>query len=186
MLSISLKSLVDLFRDGLAAWKKRRNPAHAQTQRLLDAIAAHGVAGVQIPRLLPEALALPNAAFADADDLKDKLTPSLLDWAANTFALRRSWLDGVDTQRHLRVDGYKQPSIFRDWLQQRLALPIESDRAIHVWITGTARPAPKAQARCESPRWILGFKNPPNMRIICGWMAAQSLVQPQKALDPSS
>jgi hypothetical protein len=135
MLSVSLKWLVDLCREGFAGWKKRRNPARAQAQRLLDAVAAHRVAGVQIPRLLPEALALPNAVFADADDLKDKLMPPLLDWAAETFALRRGWLDGVDPQRHHRVEGYKHPWIFRDWLKQRLALPLDGDRTIHVWVT---------------------------------------------------
>lgn len=68
MLRFSPKSLVDLCRDAFAAWTKRRNLARAQAQRLLDAVAAHGVADVQIPRLLPEALALPNAVFADADE----------------------------------------------------------------------------------------------------------------------
>ncbi|ODS89376.1 MAG: hypothetical protein ABS45_16765 [Comamonas sp. SCN 65-56] len=134
MLSINPKSVVDGIRDFAAVWKKRRNPARAQAQRLLDAFAAHGVAGVQIPRLLPEALALPNAAFADADDLKDKLTPRLLDWAADTLALRRGWLDGVDSQRHHRVQGYKQPSIYRDWLQQRQKLFPNLDRIIHVFV----------------------------------------------------
>lgn len=144
MLSLSVKSLVDLCRDGFAGWKKRRNPARAQAQRLLDAFAAHGVAGVQIPRLLPESLALPNAAFADADELKDKLTPALLDWAASTFAWRRGWLDGVDLQRHLRVDGYKQPSIYLDWLEQRLAQSLNSDRVIHVWVSGTLPLGPES------------------------------------------
>lgn len=144
MLSISLKSVVDLFRDGFAGWKKRRNPARAQAQRLLDAFAAHGVAGVQIPRLLPEALVFPNAVFADANDLKDKLTPPLLDWAANTLALRRGWLDGVNTQRHRRIEGYKQPTKFRDWLEQRLTLAPEVDRTIHVWVSSTPPLGPKS------------------------------------------
>lgn len=135
MLSISIKSLVDLCRDGFAYRKRRRNPARAQAQRLLDAFAAHGVAGVQIPRLLPESLALPNAIFADADALKDKLTPALLDWAADTFAWRRDWLDGVEPQRHRRIDGYKQPGRFCDWLEQRLALPLDGDRTLHVWMS---------------------------------------------------
>jgi hypothetical protein len=134
MLSAVIKPALDLCRDGMAAWKRRRNPARAQAQRLLDAFAAHGVAGVQIPRLLPEALALPNAAFADAGDLKDKLTPRLLDWAADMLALRRGWLDGVDSQRHHRVQGYKQPSIYRDWLQQRQKLLPDLDRIIHVFV----------------------------------------------------
>lgn len=134
MLSINPKSVFDGIRDLAAAWKKRRNPARVQAQRLLDAFAAHGVAGVQIPRLLPEAMALPNAVFADADDLKDKLTPGLLDWAADTFALRRGWLDGVDAERHHRVQGYKQPSIYRDWLQQRQELFPDVDRIIHVFV----------------------------------------------------
>jgi hypothetical protein len=134
MLSAIIKPMVDLCRKGFAAWKKRRNPAHAQAQRLLDAFAAHGVAGVQIPRLLPEALALPNAVFADPDELKKELTPRLLDWVADTLALRRSWLDGVDSQRHHRVQGYKQPSIYRDWLQQRQAFFPHVDRIIHVFV----------------------------------------------------
>ena len=134
MLSAVIKPALDLCRDGMAAWKRRRNPARAQAQRLLDAFTVHGVAGVQIPRLLPEALALPNATFADADDLKDKLTPCLLDWAADTLALRRGWLDGVDSQRHHRVQGYKQPSIYRDWLRQRQELFPGLDRVIHVFV----------------------------------------------------
>lgn len=135
MLSVSVKSLVDLCRDGLTVWKKCHNPARVQAQRLLDAFAAHGVAGVQIPRLLPEALTLPNAVFADADELKSKLTPSLLDWAAAIFALRRGWLDGVDSERHVRVEGYKQPSVYRAWLEQRATHTLVGDRVIHVWVT---------------------------------------------------
>jgi hypothetical protein len=135
MLSINPKSVVDTIRELVLALKKRRNPARAQAQRLLDAFAAHGVAGVQIPRLLPEALALPNADFADPDELKTKLTPRLLDWTAGTFALRRGWLDGVDSERHHRVQGYKLPSIYRDWLQQCQELFPDVDRIIHVFVT---------------------------------------------------
>jgi len=134
MLSINPKSVVDAIRELAAAFKKRRNPARSQAQRLLDAFAAHGVAGVQIPRLLPEALALPNAVFADPDELRTKLTPRLLDWAADTFALRRGWLDGVDSERHHRVQGYKHPSIYRDWLQQRRELFPDADRIVHVFV----------------------------------------------------
>lgn len=135
MLSINPKSVVDAIRELVADLKKRRNPARAQAQRLLDAFAAHGVAGVQIPRLLPEALALPNADFADPDELKTKLTPRLLDWAADVLALRRGWLDGVDSERHHRVQGYKHPSIYRDWLRQRQELFPDIDRIIHVFVT---------------------------------------------------
>jgi len=135
MLSAVIKPMLDLCRDGIAAWKKRRNPARAQAQRLLDAFAAHGVAGVQIPRLLPEALALPNAVFADPDELRTKLTPRLLDWAADTFALRRGWLDGVDSERHHRVQGYKQPSVYRDWLLRRQERFPDVDRIVHVFVT---------------------------------------------------
>jgi hypothetical protein len=134
MLSAFIKPMLDLCRDGIVAWKKRRNSARAQAQRLLDAFAAHGVAGVQIPRLLPEALALPNAVFADPDELKKELAPRLLDWAADTLALRRGWLDGVDFQRHHRVQGYKLPSIYRDWLRQRRERFPDVDRIIHVLV----------------------------------------------------
>jgi hypothetical protein len=59
----------------------------------------------------------------------------LLDWAADTLALRRGWLDGVDSERHHRVQGYKHPSIYRDWLQQRQELFPDVDRIIHVFVT---------------------------------------------------
>ncbi|WP_343880170.1 hypothetical protein [Rhodanobacter caeni] len=50
------------------------------------------------------------------------------------MALRRGWLDGVDSQRHHRVQGYKHPSIYHDWLQQRQKLFPDLDRIIHVFV----------------------------------------------------
>jgi hypothetical protein len=73
----------------------RMDPARAPAQRLMQAFEAYSIARQQIPRLLPDELKLPNAAFSTPEKLKDKVTPELLDWAAEHLALRRAWFAGV-------------------------------------------------------------------------------------------
>jgi len=118
------------------AWnmlRDRLDPARAQAQRLIETFEAYGIARQQIPRLLPPDLKLPNAAFSTPDRLKDKVTPELLDWAANYLAVHRSWLDSVGDDPHLRVVHYNQPSRYRDWLANRLEVAGDVNRFLHVW-----------------------------------------------------
>ena len=81
-------------------WLERRNPIRAQAQRVLDVFAAHSVAPTQISHLLPEQFSIPMPDFASAGALKAHLTPALLDWVSEFFALNRSWLDGVSAEPH--------------------------------------------------------------------------------------
>ncbi|MEZ5645600.1 MAG: hypothetical protein R3E99_10670 [Burkholderiaceae bacterium] len=118
------------------AWnllRDRLDPARAQAMRLIETFEAYGIARQQIPRLLPDDLKLPNAAFSIPDKLKDKLTPELLDWAAEHLAISRSWLDHVSKKPHLMEDHYKAPSGYRDWLSQRLELAPDVHRFLSVW-----------------------------------------------------
>lgn len=129
------------------AWnllRDRLDPARAQAKRLIETFEAYGIARQQIPRLLPAELKLPNAAFSTPDKLKDKVTSELLDWAADHLAINRAWLDGVSPQPHLRVDRYKQPSRYRDWLLERQQIAPNARRLLLVWKPAGVAVGPEA------------------------------------------
>ena len=111
----------------------RLDPARAQAKRLIEAFEAYGIARQQIPRLLPAEVKLPNAAFSTPDKLKDKLTSELLDWAAEHLAIRRSWLDLVDSLAHLVHDYYKSPVHYREWFSGRLKQAPDASRWLSIW-----------------------------------------------------
>lgn len=118
---------------GWALLRDRLDPARAQAKRLIETFEAYGIVRQQIPRVLPPELKLPNATFSTPDKLKEKVTPELLDWAADYLAINRAWLDGVSPQPHLRVDRYKQPAGYRDWLLERQRLAPDANRSLYVW-----------------------------------------------------
>lgn len=124
--------------------RDRLDPARAQAKRLIETFEAYGIARQQIPRLLPAELKLPNAAFSTPDKLKDKVTPELLDWAAVHLAINRAWLDGVSPQPHLRVDRYKHPSLYRDWLLERQRIAPDARRLLVVWKPAGVAVGPEA------------------------------------------
>lgn len=113
--------------------RDRLDPARAQAKRLIDTFEAYGIARQQIPRILPPELKLPNAAFSTPDKLKDKVTPELLNWAADHLAISRSWLDLVEESPHLVEDHYKSPVGYRDWLVERLDAAPNISRFLAVW-----------------------------------------------------
>lgn len=118
------------------AWillRDRLDPARAQAKRLIVTFEAYGIARQQVPRLLPAELKLPNAGFSTPDKLKDKVTPELLDWAADHLAINRAWLDGVSAQPHLVMDKYKQPAHYRNWLLERQRISPNAHRVLLVW-----------------------------------------------------
>jgi hypothetical protein len=118
------------------AWnllRDRLDPARAQAKRLIETFEAYGIARQQIPRILPPELKLPNAAFSTPDKLKDKVTPELLNWAADHLAVSRSWLDLVEQAPHLLEDHYKAPVGYRDWLANRLEVAPDVTRFLFVW-----------------------------------------------------
>lgn len=115
------KSLVELL---AAAWdwvRNRRNPIRRQAHRFLQAFEAHGIARQQIPRVLPKRFEIGASAFADADKLRDALSPQLLDWAADYLALSRAWLDGTADHPHRLVEHYKDEAQYGVWFKQRAA-----------------------------------------------------------------
>ena len=118
------------------AWSLLRDwqdPARAQAKRLIETFEAYGIARQQITRILPPDLKLPNAIFSTPDKLKDKLTPELLDWAADFLVISRSWFDGVADKPHVIEDHYKTPAGYRDWLAKRLSVAPTATRFLYVW-----------------------------------------------------
>lgn len=123
------------------AWRwfeDRLDPARLSAKRLIAAFEAHGVRRQQIIRLLPSQVMqgkpeLTMADFSLPKKLKLKLSPPLLDWAAQYLNVQRAWLDGVDTRPHVVVDHYKQPANYREWLQSRQAQAPEVFRSLCVW-----------------------------------------------------
>ncbi|MFZ2852611.1 MAG: hypothetical protein WAZ34_00695 [Rhodocyclaceae bacterium] len=100
-------------------WQGQRDPIRAQASRVLEVFENHGVTRTQISRLLPELFQIPMKNFASADKLKEQLTPALLDWVADFFALNRAWLDGVPVSPHQVVGTYKHPANLGAWLGVR-------------------------------------------------------------------
>lgn len=103
----------------LGWWQNYRDPIRAQAARVLAVFEAHGIACTQISRLLPDRFSIPMKNFASAEKLTEHLTPALLDWVAELFALNRAWLDGSAVAPHQTVGTYKYPKDFRAWLQER-------------------------------------------------------------------
>ena len=113
-----IKLAVDALGKVYRHWIESRDPIRAQAQRVLDVFTAHRVAPTQISRLLPEQFPIPMQDFASAGTLKVHLTPALLDWVSEYFALNRAWLDGVSNQPHRTIDCYKHPLDFAHWLDE--------------------------------------------------------------------
>ena len=155
------KSFVDLLTRGWTWVQARRDPVRAQAKRVIDAFEAHGIARQQISRVLPPELAIPTASLSSADKLKDKVTPALLDWAADYLAMDRRWLDGVDPRPHLRVDGYKNEGIYAEWLRQRLEIAPDADCVLFVWTaadpaSGSTSAGPVCLVYAEDSAWLDG------------------------------
>jgi hypothetical protein len=119
-------------------YQERRDPAYLSAKRIIAAFEAHGVKRQQIVRLLPPLMLqgkpeLTMADFSSPKRLKAKLSPALLDWAAEYLNMQRAWLDGLEVRPHVVVDHYKQPAIYREWLQSRQTQVPNVFRVLSVW-----------------------------------------------------
>lgn len=116
----------------------RLDPARSSAKRLIAAFEAHGVKRQQIIRLLPLPIlqVKPEITMADFSvprKLKAKLSPQLLDWAAEFLNVQRAWFDGLEVRPHVVVDHYKHPANYCAWLQSRQAQAPHVFRALSVW-----------------------------------------------------
>lgn len=114
-------------------WSGSKGPLHQQAVRVLDAFKAHGVSPHQIPRLLPETLELTSADLASPAALASKMSTTLVDWTAETLALRREWLELEDNDPHQRVHWYKDAKRLYAWLKQQREASPNAYASLHVF-----------------------------------------------------
>jgi len=119
-------------------YAERRDPAFRCASRLIHAFEAHGITRPQIMRVLPlqgmpAKPELTMADFSRPGTLKSKLSPQLLDWAADYLNVQRAWFDGGGVRPHVVVDHYKQPADYRLWFESRQAQAPQVFRALSVW-----------------------------------------------------
>ena len=89
-------------------------PEPTVASRFVLLFEKHGVHRNQIPRFLGHGLTV--ATVADDTTLLLALTEDILNAACELFAVRREWLDGVDTQIYPTHYFYKHPEKFSDFV----------------------------------------------------------------------
>lgn len=144
---------------GLARWvvelllalfrrlRRRRQPLFRQASRMLQAFDVHGVPQHQLPRLMPTALRLTLQQVATPAVLADHLLVEHLDWASETLALRRDWLDLQGEQPHREVHVYKNPWALYQWFEQRQTVREGRAASVHVLTEGAFNGPDEARGR---------------------------------------
>lgn len=107
-------SLVDRFQ----RWRERpKTPIEESVQaRFVRLFAAHGVHRNQIPRFFGHGIEL--ADLRDDATLAGRLTAEHLSKASELFGVRLEWLESGRGPAQERLDFYKQPRRFWDWLSE--------------------------------------------------------------------
>lgn len=143
-------SIFGMLSKGWSWWQSRHDPALRSARSLIRAFEAHGVGRQQIIRLVPTSVAqarpeLSMADFSKPEQLKFKLSPALLDWAAEFLNVRRAWLDGkADTSPHHIVNHYQQPALYGPWFADRMVQAPDVDRVLTVVTTHNQPVGPDA------------------------------------------
>lgn len=105
--SISNK-LAGLFLNLVSTKSKPPSP-QLVAQRFRQLFTDHGLEETQIPRVFPK-IALDD--LTSNEKLIQKLTPELINEAAQLFNVRSRWLDGIDCSIYDHISCYKQPEVF--------------------------------------------------------------------------
>lgn len=94
-----ITSLIQTAINAVGSWQDH-GPTHLKTtvDRFKYLLKQHDFTLTQVPRLLPENIRLPLNAFETDRSIAKALTVELLQWAADTFNVRREWLEGADKQ----------------------------------------------------------------------------------------
>jgi hypothetical protein len=89
-------------------------PTATVASRFVQLFEEHGVNRNQIPSFFEHGLTV--AIVENDEKLLPALTEEILNAACKLFAVRREWLDGVDTQIHPTHNFYKEPEKFREFV----------------------------------------------------------------------
>lgn len=104
--------------DRLQRWRERHKAPIAESvqARFVRLFAAHGVHRNQIPRFFGHGIEL--ADLRDDATLAGRLTAEHLSKASELFGVRLEWLESGRGPAQERLDFYKQPRRFWDWLSE--------------------------------------------------------------------
>lgn len=116
----------DEINSALSIWdrfKKWRSSRKHSTTPLVESVAtrfvrlleSHGVYRNQIPRFIGHGLTLKDVT--DDATLLAALNEEILGSTCALFAVRREWLDGVETRAHLYHDFYNYPNRFLNFIE---------------------------------------------------------------------
>ena len=103
-------SLLDRYRN----FRSKKPSVESIASRFVLLFEKHGIHRNQIPRFFGHGLTL--ADIASDDKLLNKLDTEILNSAAELFAVRLEWLEGVDEQIYETHDFYKQPEEYQIFL----------------------------------------------------------------------
>jgi len=103
--------------DRAKSWYKKRNEKQGTVAtRFVQLFGRHNIARNQIPRFFCNGLTLDN--IETNEKLLPKLTPEILQAAADLFAVRIEWLEGVDEKIYPIHHFYKHPEWYAAFLHQ--------------------------------------------------------------------
>jgi hypothetical protein len=163
---VAALDLVDRLKGLYRKWKNP--PEESIAARFVRLFEAHGVHRNQIPRFFGHGITLSD--LKDDDTLLLKLDETVLDDACQCFAVRRTWLDGADSQVYPDHDFYKQPEDFVQFIAElRAGNP---DGKIDSILISPSRVAPNALAILVLEEYIgeLGGKAIYRHHFCTGWV----------------
>lgn len=164
-----LVAAIDLFDRMKNGYRKWRNPPQESVAaRFVRLFEAHGVHRNQIPRFFGHGIRLSD--LQSDESLLLKLDESVLDDACGRFAVRRTWLDGVDLQVYPHHEFYKYPNDFARFIAQLRA--DNPNGQIGGILVSPSRPTVNAPAILILQEYIgeLGDKAVYRHHLCTGWL----------------
>jgi hypothetical protein len=96
-------------------------PIYGVVERFKQIFTSHGISLTQIPRFIDARFSMSLADLRTDDTLLLKLNDEMLYWVAETFNVRRRWIDGDDERIYATPDYYKCVYKFIDFFVDLLA-----------------------------------------------------------------
>jgi hypothetical protein len=96
-------------------------PIYGVVDRFKQIFTSHGISLTQIPRFIDARFSMSLADLRTDDTLLLKLNDEMLYWVAETFNVRRRWIDGDDERIYATPDYYKCVYKFIDFFVDLLA-----------------------------------------------------------------
>jgi hypothetical protein len=101
--------------------KAPSQPIYGVVERFKQVFTSHSISVTQIPRFIDARFSISLSDLRTDDTLLLKLNDEILYWVAETFNVRRRWIDGDDERIYATPDYYKSVYKFIDFFVDLLA-----------------------------------------------------------------